>query len=845
MGSWLCTVVMAVMAQAPVEEPEYTLTAERVLHEQKPERTTAEGTASLSGNGMAINADRVTYDAKAQRITAAGNVVARVAQGGLVGITADVAVFQLVEGELSEVWLHEGEAIARTDVNRQVFLDASTAAALARAGKPEVLLRGKHLKREGTVWRVEEIFLVPCDCNVAAPGWSIRSGLGFIDLDNKYASVFFPWIFIRQVLVPIPIPYLGIPLSDRQTGLLMPRFNTVGPSGFGIEQPLFITLGRSADVTLTPGFFLGATTYDAATDTWVPTRLGQAGPRLGVEFRYAPSPNIRGQVSTALVYDLRRPRDPFNDALTEAGARGLRGEAGWLHVHDFGRGFTARVDSQVHSDGYYLRDGVVDVLARADGALRSTARLMQKGEDHVIFVDVALRQDLQGGYDLFGRTPKIAGSYAPALPPSTLHRLPAITLSLPVRQLVGPLAFDLEASAVRLAPLGSRTGDEGVAANEGRDRDALTGRELSVDCLRERLYLPIAPTLVSGCGLDFSTDKLGMADGVFQRGEREPRVRFDVLPRLWLNTQPAQAVSLVASAGWRQQAWFGETTGDLGQRGYPLVGARLATELRRDFKGGVRHQVLAKIEARAVPFVVGSTPAPYDELDRAIIDANPRAQSTVELSQRLVGAGAELLRLDVGQGFDLLGTQKIAETYGRFRFSLGPLSGTVAGRSDLTRLLLTSLSFEASLTFTRVSFWTNYENLLDDGSNRTRQPIDLLFGDRVPTGVFTRGQRLMAGTRLNFGVIGFAYSAMMMGLRHEMGSPAAPLTFQQHNLTVSAAPSCECWRVDLTATQTFAVTEAARGSLPVPAAWGLATGPFVSFSLGFTVSKFGSFGVAR
>ena len=59
---------------------------------------------------------------------------------------------------------------------------------------------------------------------------------------------------------PVPVlvvPWLYLPLGERQTGLLLPVLGSTGASGFTVAQPLFITLGRSADATVTAEYAFG------------------------------------------------------------------------------------------------------------------------------------------------------------------------------------------------------------------------------------------------------------------------------------------------------------------------------------------------------------------------------------------------------------------------------------------------------------------------------------------------------------------------------------------------------------------------------------------------------------
>jgi LPS-assembly protein len=820
---------LAVLTTTPAGDSSFTLGAERVLHDALQQRTTAEGGAWLQGNTMAINADRVTYDAKAQTVTAVGHVVGRLSSAGLVGFTGDVVSLRFVDDEVAEVSLHQAQAVLYAPGMATAFLAATTPKAMKAVSKPTVLLSGNHLRREGSVWRVSELTLVPCDCDVSQPSWSMRANEALIDEKAQRASLIGTSIHLGAFRLPLPpIPWVSVPLSERQSGLLFPKLTPGGPSGFGFELPVFITLGRSADVTLTPGYFTGGFSSGR------PTVLGLQGPRLGAECRYAPSRNTDGRVSLGLVYDVRPQRDAVNPALNSDQPRGLRGEVAWQHRSDLPHGFGVRVDGQAHSDGYYLRDGVVDVVAREDGALRSSATLFHRGDNHVVSVDVALRQDVQWGYDLFGRTPMLPQSVAPARAPSTLQRLPAVQLAVPLTPLVGPLWGDFSVSAVRHSPLGSLTGDEGQAANEGRD--VVAGEELRPECLRERLYLPNTE-LTTSCGVT-AADKIGMADGQWQAGEREARDRLDVRPRLGLSGVLGQVAQGSVSLAWRQQAWVGEASGQAGYRGYALASARLATEVRGDWSSAWVHRVLPSVEMRAVPFVWGQEPAPYDELDRALVGLGARVQAVAEVSQRLKYQGAEVARLDIGQGVSVVGPQgaRLAETFARANVSTGLLSAGAQVRFDPTLGRLTRLSASAAASLGQVQLFGGYENLLDDGSNRTRQPIDLLFADGISPTAISRAQLLNFGARTTFGPVSLAYEALFLSQR--WAQQVSPLTFSQHRLTVGISPMCDCWRVDVSASQVFQVDQPAQRLVLLP-------GAPVNLGFGFSISRFGTFGSGR
>ena len=51
------------------------------------------------------------------------------------------------------------------------------AAQLEKTGTTQALLEGNHLHREPNGWRVEQLELVPCECDFTNPSWSITSSL--------------------------------------------------------------------------------------------------------------------------------------------------------------------------------------------------------------------------------------------------------------------------------------------------------------------------------------------------------------------------------------------------------------------------------------------------------------------------------------------------------------------------------------------------------------------------------------------------------------------------------------------------------------------------------------------
>jgi LPS-assembly protein len=468
-------------------------------------------------------------------------------------------------------------------------------------------------------------------------------------------------------------------------------------------------------------------------------------------------------------------------------------------------------------------------------------------------LDLGLRQDIEWGYSLIGTGTLLNPARDPFAKygPGTLQRLPALTFGWSPSKRWGPLRFDLEGDAVRLAPLFSKTGDEGMAAADG----AVLPEAFAVGV--DRLFTPSATSA-------FGTPRVGIGDRLWQPGEREARDRLMVMPRLSVSALPLEAVSVSAFAGWRQFGWAGEASGRTWSRGYLLLGGRLETEVSRWFGGGaLRHVIQPTAEVRAIPGGLsgasGSSlapalpfPVPYDAVDAAVPSVTPRFQGVVELRQRLTRRdGSEVLRLDVGQGFELSGadysklTSTLGESFGRVSARIGwfsgqgllrldPLSGRV-GSDGLTPVVaggITRVAGQAALDDAAGHrAYVAYENILMEGTSRSRQPIDLLFLiDRGFTSA-TRVRQLTFGASWNFGKLSLSYDALVSDKVLPGAVAGAPpvLALAQQSFGVGFTPACDCWRVEGIVRQPINTDAAGLPVLTVP-----------NFGFSVTISKFGS-----
>ncbi|MFZ5788013.1 MAG: hypothetical protein ACOY3Y_16365, partial [Acidobacteriota bacterium] len=486
------------------------------------------------------------------------------------------------------------------------------------------------------------------------------------------------------------------------------------------------------------------------------------------------------------------------------------------------------VDLNGHSDGDYNRDNTIDVIASTVTYLRSSATAFHRGADHFVGLDVGLRQDIQWGYDWLGTGTLDPGKVVGPFGPGTIQRLPVLTFGWAPSSSLGPLRFSVDGEAARLAPLFSLTGDEGRAANEGAIEP--TSFRVAVD----RLFSPntTAPGFVRN----------GLGNRLWEDGEREARDRVMLLPRLSLAAQPLGALSVSANAAWRQLAWLGEASGRTWSRGYLLLGGVLETELSRRF-GAFRHALQPRVELRAVPFgydasSTGLAPVPYDPVDFAVPDVRARVQGVVELRQRLVGPLVDL-RLDLGQGLEWAnGTQaRAGEAYGRLVGRVGWVSAQGVLRVD-PLIEAAPIPFRPTSPITRLAgrleiddgrghgAWAAYENVLLEGTARTRQPLDLLFLiDRGYTSM-TRVRQVTFGARWNFGPVLLRYDALVA---EQNVSGTSQLAFTQHTIGAGISPACDCWRLDLWAVQGLFDGNTGKPRVLVP-----------SFGFNVTVSRFGS-----
>ncbi|HYO54949.1 LPS-assembly protein LptD [Archangium sp.] len=725
-----------------------------------PGVVTARKNAVLRSGTSVIRAEEITYNHTTRVAEAHGNVL--LVLSGLAGF-ADHLTVDLRTRSLSA----EGASfVQKQGVTPEVLAAQETSVQLAQVGKNVFSFTTKGFRLlEGGSYLLEESSFTPCDCNVLAPSWRISARSAEVK-PGESASFTAPTVRVYGVPV-FWLPWLYLPLAERASGLLMPEVTGSGLSGFQVDQPLFLTLGRSYDLTLIPGYAFGNE-----------GPLGVRGPRLATEFRYAPTPHIQGRLWLRLLYDLKPERDPLDpDVLVpDAKPRGLRGWGILEHRQELGSGFHARADVTLYSDGFLFADTTpAGGLGRSYYYVPSTATLYHRGENDHAGLTLAYRQDIRWGHPLLGQAPR----------PPVFHELPTLRYALPTVPLFGPLTGSVEVELSRLSPLEGRLGDEGT----------------------DGVFWPPLPDADGTQG-----------NGRFDPGERQARTRLDVMPRLNATFDVGGLLRLTPYLALRESLYLHEVTRETHNRAYGMVGVYLDTELSRVFGEGasaVRHSLMPSVELRAVPRVFGQrAPQVYDEVDAAV-PPDGFFQGLLALRQKVLGRAdtgtRELGRLDLVPGVDFL-ERRLGETSGRLLAVMGPVTAEARGRLDLfspqveERLTQLSARIGWSILPNMLDVSAGYERALAS-SEQVRRSIDMLLAPPLPPQVPSGGGScasdalgnkpidrvvLSAGARLPFG-LNLGYEAEVQ--RRDPARCDVVALYSQ-TLNVSYSATCDCWRLN-------------------------------------------------
>jgi LPS-assembly protein len=323
--------------------------ADQVSYDPTTGRVSLEGHAVVRRGDIVLRARSAEYDPATGEVRASGGVLltdptrvvsadaVRAVIGGEAEATGVVAFVKGQPVDLTSALCTADEAAHKG----QNLLSFSTPS-LEIEPDGRMLLRGARLTL--------------CDCpGGKPPAWEITASDADV-LPGKRAILRWPVLriappFMERTVPVFVFPWLYFPLSDRQTGLLIPTVGSTGSSGFSIAQPLYITLGRSADATITPTYAFGRPASDVNDG-----KPSVRGPGAIGELRWAPAERAEGRAELTWIQDL--------DA-EPGGASGDRFALLFQHQQQVGDATSLQSRLQLATDPVWVRDMNPDVLLRS------------------------------------------------------------------------------------------------------------------------------------------------------------------------------------------------------------------------------------------------------------------------------------------------------------------------------------------------------------------------------------------------------------------------------------------------------------------------------------------------
>jgi LPS-assembly protein len=239
-----------------------TVYADRIENLERERLLIAEGTVQVEQGDVRLEADRLEINTETGEAVATGRVVMFDGRDRLTG-------------DRIEYGLRSGTGI--------VYKAQGVA-------EPHFFFSGNSMERFGDkAYRIKSGIFTTCEDET--PAWSVRLGSATAYLDDwMWGTNASFWVW-KAPLVPF-IPFFATSLrKDRHSGLLMPTFGTSDDKGFFVRQPIYIVLGDSQDLTLSPVYF------------------EKRGFGIGGTYRYVRREGSRGEVDGFYLHDTEESPD--------------------------------------------------------------------------------------------------------------------------------------------------------------------------------------------------------------------------------------------------------------------------------------------------------------------------------------------------------------------------------------------------------------------------------------------------------------------------------------------------------------------------------------------------------
>ncbi|HQR29986.1 MAG TPA: LPS-assembly protein LptD [Anaeromyxobacteraceae bacterium] len=790
--------------------------AATVTYDVARERFLLEGGVRMRRGEVLLRARTASYDPATGTVDATGDVLLT-APGRVIGADGVHAV-------LDGAW----EAREVRAFYKEQPLDLSRAATVGEAageGRNRLTLSAGRASGEvptgGAVPRfaVEDVRLTLCDCCGGAPSWELRASRAEI-VPGEVATLSWPvlWItprflFIEEPIPVLPLPWLQVPLSGRQTGLLVPQVTVGSRTGWWLAQPFFLTLGPSWDTTVAAGYAFGPSGSTIDSRIAQGQNPGVRGAGGSLELRWAPSPEVKGEARLLLQHDTLpyawKPASGWRTGLV------LRNEA-----HPTAESFV-NAEGFLAGDAVWTQDFVGDVLQRDAPYLRSALAAGFAFPHLLVEADLAWHEQIgtlgQASPPGQPAVPLVPfGVFGASVP--SFHRLPAVSATLLPIEVAGPLSVSAQAGVARFAPISGITDQSVNGLGPG-----------------ERGWLGPAPP----------------PGDTWVPGQRLAATRA------WARAEvraPLALGGLLLLEPWAAGNGAGYVFGDGAQpalaSGWVSGGATLSTTISRTFGSGadaLRHVIEPRVEWR-LSSGIGGTPLPayaYDERDaapvlpgapcitpppgvpgaclplRALSSTIPGGfdQMRIGLRNRLVGSAKgspsqTRLELDLAQDLDLA-SGRLGESLVRAGAAWGPVEGQLVARflafgstpsagawgsldpgflDAFTELRLDLAASDARGDRLTIGFLGQNAS----GSPALRAGLDPLFDPRaVPFQTFGQGT---AGVKVHVaGGLDVQWDTLF-SVRTVYATPCgggalAPVgpSMQQNTFTASWSSPCKCW----------------------------------------------------
>ena len=648
----------------------------------------ATGDVSFEAGEAVWHAESGTYDLS-------GGVVVR---RGAVVLRAHSAVFDPVREEVQatgDVLLLDATRVLHADgihavldgpfeasgvlvflKDRPLNLAHATSLAEARHGRNRLTLSADRVEgdEEGRMALWAARFTL-CDCGEGkAPTWELRAGQARVADDR--AALDWPTLYVTPrflgVQHPVPVlvlPWLSLPLTDRATGLLFTEVGTAPATGWYLAQPVYVTLGRSADLTATPEYLFGPGNGHQPGGS-------VRGPGARLEVRWAPAERAEGLVRLHLLEDEDHERNPPKGSSSGPGDAGSGGGGLRLSLeasHEQGLGeatrFTGHLDLSQDpfmfrdfqpvgqpSDAYYARSEALASRRAGELVLEASAAYLEP----LVSTTATLRPATFGWF----------GVQAPAL-----QRWPSLGASLlPV--LLGPVEVEGRLGLSRYAPLvGSQAEllrtDPGYSRGTPEDPNDPSAGFASLPreaATRAETRLQLAAPLLLWGTLSLEPFARGALNGYAFDAGRAP------------------AATAWGVAGLSAAVELSRLYGEVEHRIVPRLELLAGTTPWRANPGDPfpAYDLWDRIESQRQAVVIpktGTTPAATASVVQKLSAAPDGAytQLRASLENRLDAGKAGQARLEVGQDLDLQ-AGRMAETFGSLSASRDWLSGDATVR---------------------------------------------------------------------------------------------------------------------------------------------------------------------